>query len=144
LLPAARSPTLTGGTRAWTDFLRELADHGITPVVTFGPGEEELALAVERRCPSAKRAPPTDLDELAELMRQAQLVVCNNTGPMHLAVAVGTPTLAFFLHMEVERWGHTRWPHQMVDLTAAVASGEAERLAASAARGFLSSLEVWG
>jgi ADP-heptose:LPS heptosyltransferase len=90
---------------------------GVTPVVTWGPGEEALVDAVCAACPGAVRAPATSLDQLAALMRGAKVTVCNNTGPMHLAVAVGCPTLALFLHMEVERWGHPYAPHQMLDLT---------------------------
>jgi ADP-heptose:LPS heptosyltransferase len=97
---------------------RALLERGVTPVVTWGPGEEALVDAVCTACPGAVRAPATSLDQLASLMRGAQLTVCNNTGPMHLAVAVGCPTLALFLHMEVERWGHPYAPHHMVDLTA--------------------------
>jgi hypothetical protein len=56
---------------------------------------------------------------------------------MHLAVAVGTPTLALFLKMELARWGHDHPPHRMVDLTGApdeatmagLAAAEIERFA---------------
>lgn len=96
---------------------RRLLDLGHTPVVTWGPGEEGLASAVVAAVPGSSLAPPTSLDELAALMQQARLVVCNNTGPMHLAVAVGTPTLALFHRMPLDRWGHPRPPHRMLDLT---------------------------
>lgn len=96
-----------------------LLERGVTPVVTWGPGEEALVDAVLAACPGAVRAPPTTLDQLASLMRGAKVTVCNNTGPMHLSVAVGCPTLALFLHMEVERWGHPYAPHRMLDLTGA-------------------------
>ena len=78
------------------------------------------------------RAPATSLDQLAALMRGAQLTVCNNTGPMHLAVAVGCPTLALFLHMEVERWGHPYAPHHMLDLTGVADASTTVSKAASA------------
>lgn len=103
----------------FTEAAKALLARGVTPVVTWGPGEEALVDAVVSGCPGAVRAPPTSLDQLASLMRGAEVTVCNNTGPMHLAVAVGCPTLALFLHMEVERWGHPYEPHQMVDLTGA-------------------------
>ena len=101
----------------FADAARALLERGVTPVVTWGPGEEPLVDSVCAACPGAVRAPATSLDQLASLMRGAQLTVCNNTGPMHLSVAVGCPTLALFLHMEVERWGHPYAPHHMVDLT---------------------------
>jgi lipopolysaccharide heptosyltransferase III len=96
---------------------RALVEAGRRPIVTWGPGERALAEEVAGRCPGAEVAPPTDLDQLAALMRASGLTVCNNTGPMHLSVAVGAPTLAFFLRIDVERWGHSFAPHRMVDLT---------------------------
>ena len=96
---------------------RALLEAGRTPVITWGPGEEPLARAVTALAPGSEMAPPTNLDELAALMRAAQLTVCNNTGPMHLSVALGVPTLGLFLRMEMGRWGHAHAPHHMLDLT---------------------------
>jgi lipopolysaccharide heptosyltransferase III len=110
---------------------RALVEAGRRPIVTWGPGERALADEVASRCPGAELAPPTDLDELAALMGACGLTVTNNTGPMHLSVAVGAPTLAFFLRMDVERWGHPSPPHRMVDLTPL--AGDEARLAAAAA-----------
>lgn len=107
---------------------RALKAKGATPVLTWGPGEEPLAREVAAQAPGAVLAPPTDLDELAFLMKKAERVVCNNTGPMHLSVAVGAPTVALFFQMPVSRWGHERAPHRMVDLTPC--AGEAEMVRA--------------
>lgn len=96
---------------------RALLEAKIRPVITYGPGEEELAYRVNELAPGSQLPPPTTLDDLAALMQAARLTVCNNTGPMHLSVAVGTPTLGLFLRMEVARWGHPRAPHRMLDLT---------------------------
>jgi ADP-heptose:LPS heptosyltransferase len=111
---------------------RAVLAAGLTPVVTWGPGEEALADAVVAAAPGSLRAPPTDLAGLAAVLAGARLAVTNNTGPMHLAVAVGCPTLALFLHMEVARWGHGP-PHRMLDLTGLVAAGGAPEAAVAAA-----------
>jgi len=112
---------------------------GLTAIVVWGPGEERLADEVLGAAPVALRAPPTDLDELAALMRGAVATISNNTGPMHLAAAVGCPTLALFLHMDVARWGHPYAPHRMLDLTPTADSPvESERLVRLATREFLS------
>ncbi len=115
---------------------RALMRHGRTPVVTWGPREEGLANEVAALAPGAIVAPPTDLDELAALMQAAGLTVCNNTGPMHLSVAVGVPTIALFLHMPVERWGYAHAPHRMLDLTPLAGSVDemARRVEAEIAR----------
>ena len=110
---------------------RALAARGVVPVVTWGPGEEALAAGVVAGAPGARLAPPTDVDELAALMAGARLVLCNNTGPMHLAVAVGAPTLALFLHIELERWGHAFAPHRMLDLTPFAPAARAAEVAAA-------------
>lgn len=101
-----------------------LAAEGVTPLVTWGPGEEALVDAVCAACPKAVRAPPTTLTQLAALMRGALGTVCNNTGPMHLAVAAGSPTLAFFYGVDPGRWGHGRQPHSMFDISPAALQGE--------------------
>ncbi|MDY7229990.1 glycosyltransferase family 9 protein [Hyalangium rubrum] len=102
---------------------RALLAAGRTPIVTWGPGEEALAQSVIQGAPGAHLAPPTNLDELAALMRAAGLTVTNNTGPMHLSVAVGAPTLGLFLRIDMARWGHPFLPHRMVDLTPVVEAG---------------------
>ncbi len=93
---------------------------GRIPVVTWGPGEEPLARGIARAVDGAVLARSTNLDELAALMQHCGLTVCNNTGPMHLSVAAGVPTLAFFVQMSIARWGHSYTPHAMVDLTPAM------------------------
>ena len=96
---------------------RTLTALGRTVVVAWGPGEEELGHAVVAAAPGAQLAPPTDLDGLAALLAAAGCTVCNNSGPMHLSVAVGAPTLALFLKMDPERWGYGDPPHRALDLT---------------------------
>lgn len=110
-----------------------VVEMGGIPVVTWGPGEGPPIEALAKACPGAVLAPATTLDELAFLMRRAALTVCNNTGPMHLSVALGTPTLGLFLHMDVARWGHAYGPHRMLDLTDVEASTDAMAAAVTGA-----------
>jgi heptosyltransferase III len=121
---------------------RTLADRGRRVVVAWGPGEEGLGQEVIASAPGARLAPPTDLDGLGALLAAAGCTVCNNSGPMHLSVAVGAPTLAFFLRMDAERWGYDAPPHQVLDLTPAEHEAEAGagRVTAAVER-FLAGLE---
>jgi ADP-heptose:LPS heptosyltransferase len=81
--------------------------HGIRSIVFWGPGEEPLAQEVVAEAHgSADLAPPTNLDQLAAAFRAAALVVTNDTGPMHLAVACGAPVVAVFLDAQGLRWAH--------------------------------------
>jgi heptosyltransferase-2 len=70
--------------------------HGLAVVLAPGPGEEALAREIARamEVPAAVLAdPPTSLAELAALIAGAALHLGNDTGPRHIAVAVGTPTV---------------------------------------------------
>ena len=85
---------------------------GWTPVLTYGPKEETLARKVAENIQGAIVAPPTDIPSLAFLMGQSRAVVSADTGPMHLAVACGTPTCGLFISTNVARYGYTIDPHQ--------------------------------
>jgi heptosyltransferase-1 len=66
-------------------------------VVLWGPGEEPLAESVIAASSGAAiLAPPTRVPDLVALSRAATLVVSGDTGPLHIAVAVGTPTVSLF------------------------------------------------
>jgi ADP-heptose:LPS heptosyltransferase len=76
---------------------RELRRQGLDPLVSFGPGEEALAdRVVAASSGAARRSFPTTLLDYIELARRARLVVAADTGPLHLACAVGTPVVALF------------------------------------------------
>ncbi len=80
-------------------------DDGWTVVVTGGPGE---ALAASEVTPPGGilLAGRTTVPELAAVLRDAAAVVVGNTGPAHLAAAVGTPVVSLFAPVvPVQRWG---------------------------------------
>ncbi len=71
--------------------------RGLTPVVLWGPGEDALAQAViDASSGHAVLAPPTRVADLVALARQAAMVISGDTGPLHIATAVGTPTVGIF------------------------------------------------
>lgn len=76
-------------------FLRDV--RGVRSIVLWGPGEETLAGSVVAASGGAARlAPPTTLADLVELSRAAALMISGDTGPLHIATAAGTPTVALF------------------------------------------------
>lgn len=88
---------------------------GLVPVLTYGPGEAHLAQAVAAARPAFRVAPPTGVAELALLMQRAVAVVSCDTGPMHLAVAVGTPTCGIFVSTDPLRFGYDAAPNMAID-----------------------------
>jgi heptosyltransferase-1 len=66
-------------------------------IVNYGPGEESLASAV--RDASSNAAPllwSGELGQLMALLRNATCIVGGDTGPLHLAVVLGTPAVGLF------------------------------------------------
>ena len=85
-------------------FLRDPC--GLTPVVLWGPGEESLAReVVAASSGAAVLAPPTGITDIVAFARAASLVVSGDTGPLHIATAVGTPTVSIFGPTDPQRNG---------------------------------------
>lgn len=70
--------------------------HGLAIVVTGSPDERDLAGAVAgaMRQPALVLAGETGLAELGALYARCRLVICNDTGAMHVAAAMGAPLVA--------------------------------------------------
>ncbi len=71
---------------------------GLTSVIAWGgERERDFARTIVALAPqSTVLAPPTNLVSLAQWCHRARLFVGSDTGPMHLAAAVGTPCVAMF------------------------------------------------
>src|SRR6202140_1824804 len=75
---------------------KELAEDGLCSLINYGPGEEELAVAVEAAGEGAARRVSCSVSELIALTRRARLLIGGDTGPMHLAAALKIPVVAIF------------------------------------------------
>ena len=79
---------------------------GLHSLVSWGPKERALAEAVSMASGGAAApAPPTSIPDLAALMRSAALAISGDTGPLHIAAAVGTPIVGLFGPTRPERNG---------------------------------------
>jgi lipopolysaccharide heptosyltransferase I len=73
------------------------ARHGLMSVVLWGPGEEQLAQAVVTGAGGAAVvSPQTSIADLVALARGAELMVSGDTGPTHIAAALGTPIVGIY------------------------------------------------
>lgn len=92
-----------GRVKAWDGFSRlceELAQRGHTVVACPGPGEHD---AVAAAVPRALLLQETDVAGFAALLAQARLVVANDSGPGHLAAAVGARLVSVFGVTELDK-----------------------------------------
>lgn len=65
-------------------------------VVLQGPNDAEIVAAIKEVCPEIEVTSPPDIGKLAATIASANLMLCVDSAPLHLAVAVGTYTVALF------------------------------------------------
>jgi ADP-heptose:LPS heptosyltransferase len=99
--PGASAPARAWSPERHLTLVDALAASGRRVVVTGGPGERALTAMVAggRRPPEGRVVDlggRVDLKGLTEVLAGAEAVVVGNTGPAHLAAAVGTPVVSLF------------------------------------------------
>jgi ADP-heptose:LPS heptosyltransferase len=107
--PGADAPARAYPARRWCELVAALTADGRDVVVTGAPAERRLTATVAAAATSPGRVHDlgggTDLAALAGVLRGADAVVIANTGPAHLAAAVGTPVVSLFAPVVPEiRW----------------------------------------
>ncbi len=95
------NPGAGWGAKCWSPesygaVAKALAERGMAVIVNYGPQEQALAEAVRQS--SEKMASPVkcSVSQLIALTRRSSLFVGGDTGPMHLAAALGVPVVALF------------------------------------------------
>jgi heptosyltransferase-1 len=95
------------------------ASLGLRCVLNYGPGEDDLISAVKLASGEADPiAYNGSLGQLMALLRNAVCIIGGDTGPLHLAVALGTPAVAIFGPTDPARNG----PYRIRDRSSAHAS----------------------
>lgn len=81
---------------------------GLLPVFTGGAAEQALVEQARSRMamPSLALAGALELGELGALLAGARVLVANNTGPVHMAAALGTPVVVLYAQTNPQ---HTPW-----------------------------------
>lgn len=105
LHPGATWPNKRWPLSSFLEVAKCLLAEGVQVFVSCGPGEEELAVpfrALQDRRLVAGEVLPLRL--LAAVLQQCRLLISNDCGVMHLAVAVKTPTIGIFGPGEPEIW----------------------------------------
>jgi ADP-heptose:LPS heptosyltransferase len=110
LHPGASVPARAWPAGSCAEAVEALADAGHRVLVTGGPAERALTAFVAGRR-GVDLGGATTLPEMAALLAEAAAVVVGNTGPAHLAAAVGTPVVSLFSPVvPAERWAPYRVP----------------------------------
>lgn len=85
---------------------RLIQDHGVKVILFWGPRERQVIRQFEEKpCQGLFIAPPLEIRELASHLEGCAVFISGDTGPMHLALAVSTPTIAIFRVPNFQRYG---------------------------------------
>jgi lipopolysaccharide heptosyltransferase I len=119
LHPGARWPSKIWPAVSWAylgDWL--IREKGLVVVITGSAGDRGLAAQImgQMQEKAWNLAGRTSLQELAGIMVKARLAVTADTGPMHLAAAMGTPVVAIFGPTAPGRTGPFGAGHRVVRL----------------------------
>ncbi|MFL5802028.1 MAG: glycosyltransferase family 9 protein [Roseiflexaceae bacterium] len=120
--PGCSMPARTYPWQRYAEVVEVLIQQfGATVVITGSAAERELVERVyacvrpKHRQAACALAGELEFSELCALIERADLVITNNTGPMHIAAAVKTPVVALFaLTNPPEQWGPWRVPHRLL------------------------------
>jgi ADP-heptose:LPS heptosyltransferase len=115
--PGASVPARAWAPESGAALVDALVAAGRRVVVTGGPGERALTALVagSPRDEVLDLGGETDLAGLADVIAGAGAIVVGNTGPAHLAAAVGTPVVSLFAPtVPAARWRPWRVPHELL------------------------------
>ncbi|MEO8635338.1 MAG: glycosyltransferase family 9 protein [Gemmatimonadales bacterium] len=98
LAPGAAHATKRWPLAHWRTLATALGQSGVRTVVLGNTREQEAAACVVAASParSVSAAGALDLQASGALLRRCRVLISGDTGPMHLATAVGTPVVALF------------------------------------------------
>jgi ADP-heptose:LPS heptosyltransferase len=129
--PGASVPARAWSAERHAELVRLLVSSGRRVVVTGGPEEADLCTQVAGppRAEVVELGGRTDLATLAEVVAAAEVLVCGNTGPAHVAAAVGTPLISLFAPVvPAERWRPWRVAHTLLGQQDAPCAGSRARV----------------
>jgi lipopolysaccharide heptosyltransferase I len=124
---------------------RAQAEFGGTVFFVGGADETPLADAVRERLsgPAHDLTGRTSLPQMAALLERADVMVANDTGPLHLAAALGRPVVAPYTCTRVRRNGPYGFERGAVETTVACAGSYVKRCARMVCMAELTPDRLW-
>jgi heptosyltransferase-1 len=93
---------------------KRIAEAGFGVVINSGPAEEQLAHAIAESSSGAARVLSLNLAELIAVTRRASLAIAGDTGPLHLACALGKPVVGIYGPTDPARNGPFHCPNRVL------------------------------
>ncbi|WP_378950867.1 lipopolysaccharide heptosyltransferase II [Pelosinus sp. sgz500959] len=116
LAPGTNWPSKCWPTTHFAELVDKLYDCNLIPVIVGGPNDQRLAqeIIANTKVPPIDLTGKTTMKQLAYLIKGSQTFIGGDTGPMHLAVAVGAKVVTLFGPTDPKRNGPYGKGHQIV------------------------------
>jgi lipopolysaccharide heptosyltransferase II len=97
LAPGAVGPSKRWPAESYAELARQLSHQGFAVWILGGPGESQVAAAIANGAgPNARDLTGHDLRDAILALAAADAAVSNDSGLLHVAAAIGTPTIGIF------------------------------------------------
>jgi lipopolysaccharide heptosyltransferase II len=97
--PASSCPSKRWDVFHFAEVADELAkDHGIRIVIIAGPHDKKFGdgMSAAMKQPHLNLSGKTSVSDIASILRRSKLFISNDSGPVHISCAVGTPVISIF------------------------------------------------
>ena len=103
LISTSKNIIKTISAKKWSELIIKLLEEGKKVFLAGGPDDTKCINSIRDNIKNADLSNFTDLFgktkniyDLAKLIKQAEVLICSDSAPMHIGVAVGTKTIAIF------------------------------------------------
>ena len=114
LVPTHRRPSRRWSAASFAALGRHYAEKGLPVWLFWGPGEEGYVSVIQQQVPGSRMIPKASLRQMASLLERCKVIITNDNGPMHLAEAVGTPTVTIYGPTDPTAWNIGGLSHRVV------------------------------
>jgi heptosyltransferase-1 len=115
IVPGSTYPSKSWPADRFIDLCARIsAELGLRPVIMWGPGEERLAAEIAGAVPGAVAAPPAGIARAGALIGRMRVLAGIDSGPKHIAVLLGVPTVTLFGPTDPRIWDPMNGLHRAV------------------------------
>ncbi len=115
LVPASNYQAKSWPVDRFIEVARRIVDEAIgVPVILWGPGEQDIAVRISDEVEGAVMIPGVGIEKLGAIISKLDMVVGVDSGPKHIAVLLGVPTVTLFGPTDPEIWDPNTELHRVV------------------------------
>ncbi len=98
ILPAGSWPSKKFDKERWVDICRKIKDkYNVVLLLLWGPGDKDDVLFIKKNLPDdSVMIPDTNLIQMSAFIDMCDIIIANDSGPMHIAAALDKPVIGIF------------------------------------------------